>query len=144
LLVVGLAKHSPAEPEGRSVQGEAKGIAAPKVIKADAQLEHYTAQLLELERREYLSPAEKELAELLTILIEKYEDEHYPIPSAPANDVLRELLAANHLKQKDIAPIFGSAGVVSEVLSGKRDLTTRHIKERSERFHVSAAIFFQQ
>jgi len=34
--------------------------------------------------------------------------------------------------------------VVSEVLSGKRDLTTRHIKELSERFHVSAAIFFQQ
>src|SRR5947208_2416174 len=93
---------------------------------------------------EYLSPAERDLAELLTILIEKYEDEHYPIPSAPANVVLRELLAANNLKQKDIAPIFGSEGVVSEVLSGKRDLTTRHIKELSERFHVSAAIFFQQ
>jgi HTH-type transcriptional regulator/antitoxin HigA len=121
-----------------------KGIAAPKVIKSDAQLEHYTAQLLELERREYLSPGERDLAELLTILIEKYEDEHYPIPSAPANVVLRELLAANNLKQKDIAPIFGSEGVVSEVLSGKRDLTTRHIKELSERFHVSAAIFFQQ
>ena len=50
--------------------------------------------------------------------------------------------AANHLKQKDLAPIFDSEGVVSEVLSGKRDLNKHHIEKLSERFNVSPAVFF--
>src|SRR5437773_12491431 len=79
-----------------------KGIAAPKVIKSDAQLEHYTAQLLELERREYLSPAERDLAELLTILIEKYEDEHYPSPPLLPMLVFGNLPPATILTKKNL------------------------------------------
>jgi len=41
-------------------------------------------------------------------------------------------------------PIFGSEGVVSEVLNGKRPLNSRHILRLSERFNISPAVFYPQ
>jgi hypothetical protein len=58
---------------------------APKVITSDAQHERYVSTLLELERREsggQLNAAERAFAELLTLLVDKYEEEHHAIPSA--------------------------------------------------------------
>jgi HTH-type transcriptional regulator/antitoxin HigA len=50
-------------------------------------------------------------------------------------------MAANDLKQKDLVDIFGTSSIVSEVLHGKRQLTTEHIRRLSERFHVSPELF---
>ncbi len=118
------------------------GIAAPKVITSDAQSERYISVLLELEKRNRMSAKEREFAELLTVLIEVYEDEHYPIRAASPVEVLEELMEANNLKQKDLAPLFGSESVVSEVLRGKRELNKHHIERLSKRFGVSPAVFF--
>ena len=118
------------------------GIAAPKVITSEAQNERYIAVLLELEKKERPSAKEREFAELLTVLIEAYEDERYPIRAASPVEVLAELMEANNLKQKDLAPLLGSESVVSEVLRGKRELNKHHIQRLSERFNVSPAVFF--
>ena len=114
----------------------------PKVVTSDAQNERYLAALLELERRAAPTAAEKNLAEVLTLLVEAYEEERYPTRSASPTEVLKELMDANNLKQKDLAPLLGSESVVSEVLSGKRELNKRHIERLSKRFRVSPAIFF--
>jgi HTH-type transcriptional regulator/antitoxin HigA len=119
-----------------------RGIDAPKVITSDAQSERYISALLELERRNHLSADEKNFAELLTLLIEAYEEKHHPIRAASPREVLTELMAANNLRQKDLAPMLGSESVVSEVLSGKRELNKRHIVELSKRFKVSPEVFF--
>ena len=118
------------------------GIAAPKVITSDAQNERYIAVLLKLEKKARLSAKEKEFAELLTVLIEAYEEEHYPTRAASPVEVLVELMEANDLKQKDLAPLLGSESVVSEVLRGKRELNKHHIERLSKRFRVSPAVFF--
>jgi HTH-type transcriptional regulator/antitoxin HigA len=118
------------------------GISAPKVITSDAQNERYISALLELEKKERLTAKEKEFAELLTVLIEAYEDEHYPIRAATPVEALMELMEANNLKQKDLAPLLGSESVVSEVLRGKRELNKHHIERLSKRFGVSPAVFF--
>jgi HTH-type transcriptional regulator/antitoxin HigA len=118
------------------------GIAAPKVITSDAQNERYISALLELEKKERLSAKEREFAELLTVLIEAYEDEHYQVRAASPVEVLVELMEANNLKQKDLAPLLGSESVVSEVLRGKRELNKHHIERLSKRFGVSPALFF--
>ena len=55
-------------------------------------------------------------------LIEAYEAEHHSIPDASPVEVLRTLMDANDLRQKDMVPIFGSESIVSEVLHKKRDL----------------------
>jgi HTH-type transcriptional regulator/antitoxin HigA len=118
------------------------GIAAPKVITSEAQNERYISVLLELEKKERPSSKEREFAELLTVLIEAYEDEHYPIRAASPVEVLAHLMEANNLKQKDLAPLLGSENVVSEVLWGKRELNKHHIERLSKRFGVSPAVFF--
>jgi HTH-type transcriptional regulator / antitoxin HigA len=57
-------------------------------------------------------------------------------------EVLVELMSANDLRQKDLALLLGSESVVSEILSGKRELNKHHIEKLSKRFKVSPELFF--
>jgi len=115
---------------------------APHLIHSDEQLEAYTKALYRLTSQERPTDAEVEAIELLTLLIERYEEEHFPIPQASPADVLRFLLERHGLKQRDLAADLGGESVVSEVLSGKRKLNATHIELISRRFHVSPAVFF--
>ena len=74
-------------------------------------------------------------------LIEAYEEEHYSIPDASPVEVVRTVMEANDLWQKDLVPIFGSESIVSEVSHKKRDLNRTHIEKLSKRFNVSPAVF---
>src|SRR5260370_34225472 len=58
--------------------------------------------------------------------------------------MLRKVMDANNLRQKDLVPIFGSESIVSEVLHKKRALNKTHIEKLSKRFHVSPAVFFSR
>ena len=115
---------------------------APHLIHSDEELAEYTEALFELTAKSDPTPEEEEAIELLTLLIERYEAEHYPVPDADPVDVLRFLLDRNGLSQRDIAPELGSESTVSLVLSGKRRLNRDHIARLSQRFHVSPAVFF--
>ena len=115
----------------------------PSVIRSEAENERYIAMLDELDRkRTRMSAAERRMAELLTLLIEKFEEEHYALKAASPVDVLNELMLSNDLKQKDLLDVFGTPSIVSKVLRGKRKLTTEHIRRLSRRFHVSPEVFF--
>ena len=114
----------------------------PRVIKTEEENEKYIGILEEMERRANLNEDEKEFAELLTVLIEKFEDAHYELrPSTPL-EVVAELMDANDLRQKDLVDVFGTESIVSEVLNGKRELNKDHIKKLSVRFNVSPELFF--
>jgi HTH-type transcriptional regulator/antitoxin HigA len=116
---------------------------SPKVIRTEKANEEYTAALYELDQRDAtLTRAEKKLAELLTLLIEDFESKRYVLPRAKPVEVLRFLMEQDGLKQKDLADVFGTRSIVSEVLSGKRKLNREHIRRLSERFHVSPEVFF--
>jgi HTH-type transcriptional regulator/antitoxin HigA len=119
-----------------------RGLSAPRVISSETQHKQYVAVLLDLERRKRLTAEERDYAELLTVLIDAYEEEEYPMRAASPLEVLQGLMSANNLRQKDLAPLLGTESIVSEVLSGKRPLTKRHIEKLSERFNVSPAVFF--
>jgi HTH-type transcriptional regulator / antitoxin HigA len=115
----------------------------PKVIRTQQENEAYTEVLYELDQRhKSLTPAEKDLAELLTLLIEDFEEKRYRLPRAKPLDVLRFLMEQHELRQKDMVDVFGTASIVSEVLNGKRDLNKDQIKRLSRRFHVSPELFF--
>ena len=117
--------------------------ALPAVIRNEAENERYIRLLEELDRKgSRMTAAERRMAELLTLLIEDFEDRHYALKAASPVDVLNELMLGNNLKQKDLLDIFGTPSIVSEVLSGKRKLTTEHIRKLSRRFHVSPEVFF--
>lgn len=116
--------------------------ALPSVIHSEKENERYLAMLEDLDQKAKLCPAERRLAELLTLLIENFEEKAYPLKSAKPIDVLIELIEANNLKQKDLLDVFGTPSIVSEVLNGKRGLTIEHIRRLSRRFHVSPEVFF--
>jgi HTH-type transcriptional regulator / antitoxin HigA len=116
--------------------------ALPAVIRSEAENERYIALLEELDGKgSRMTAAERRMAELLTLLIEDFEEKHYSLKSASPVEVISELMLANRLKQKDMLDIFGTASIVSEVLSGKRKLTTEHIRRLSRRFRVSPEVF---
>lgn len=115
----------------------------PRVIRTEKENEAYTEILRDLDQRSRkLTAAEKELAELLTLLIEDFEEKRYQLPRARPLDNLRFLMDQHGLQQKDLVDVFGTPSIVSEVLNGKRDLNKDHIKRLSERFHVSPELFF--
>jgi len=115
---------------------------APHLIRSEEQLAAYTKALFQLTSEPRPTAAQVEAIELLTLLIERYEEEHCALPTASPADVLRFLLAQHGLRQRDIAADMGGESVVSEVLSGKRKLNAAHIEQLSRRFHVSPAVFF--
>ncbi|MGA2046909.1 MAG: helix-turn-helix domain-containing protein [Terracidiphilus sp.] len=115
---------------------------APRLIRNDEELAECTRALFELTAKAYLTPDEEEAIELMTLLVERYEEEHFSVPKPEPADVLRYLLERNGLSQRDIAQELGSESTVSLVLSGKRQLTRDHIARLSCRFNVSPAVFF--
>jgi HTH-type transcriptional regulator/antitoxin HigA len=115
---------------------------APHLIRSEQQLEAYTKALYRLTAEANPTPAQVEAIELLTVLIERYEEENYALPDASPAEVLRFLLSQHGLKQRDIAAELGGESVVSEVLSGRRRLNASHIEQLSKRFNVSPAVFF--
>ncbi len=80
------------------------------------------------------------LLDTLGTLVRAYEEKHYPMPKQSASDMLRFFMEEHQLTQTDL-PEVGSQGVVSEVLSGKRDLNLRQVRALAKRFHVSPAVF---
>ena len=81
-----------------------------------------------------------DLVNTLGSLIGEYDDVHYPAQEVSPLAMLRFLMIENSLAQSDL-PEIGSQGVVSEILSGKRDLNVRQIKALSARFHVPPGVF---
>jgi HTH-type transcriptional regulator/antitoxin HigA len=115
----------------------------PSVIGSEAENERYISVLEDLDHKgSRMSAAERRLAQLLTLLIEDFEEKHYALEAGSALDVLNGLMLANNLKQKDLVDVFATPSIVSEVLRGKRKLTTEHIRRLSRRFHVSPEVFF--
>ncbi len=96
-------------------------------IRDDEHLGAAIAKIDQLIDRPALSPGDEVYLYALTDLVELYETEHIPMPEVRGVDLLRFLMEANDMQQKDLVPILGSKSVVSEVLSGKRPLTLAHI-----------------
>lgn|SRR5208337_273233 len=114
----------------------------PEVIRDGKQNQAYIRRLEELTSKKSVTRAEEKLIELLAVLIEDFEAKHYPVPDASPLAVVRHLMEAHDLRQKDLVDVFGTESIASEVLHGKRDLTKEHIRRLSARFGVSPAVFF--
>ena len=80
------------------------------------------------------------LIDIVADLIDDYESEFHPLPQTNGVDALKFLMEQHNLKQADLCEI-GSQGVVSEILTGKRELNLRQVRALSERFGVSADTF---
>ena len=116
--------------------------ALPRVIKTESENERMIAELERLDTRGHaLTPEEENLAELMTLLVRQFEESKYPLGHAGPLEALRVLMQDRGIRQRDLVPAFGSSGVVSEVLNGKRSISKAHARSLADYFHVPASLF---
>ena len=113
----------------------------PRVIRNDEENERLIQELAKLDGREDVSREEEELAELLAALIEEYEDRRYPADPVSPHAMLQHLMESRGLTHKDVWRVFGSKGVASEILNGKRSISKAQAKRLAEFFHVTPDLF---
>jgi len=99
-----------------------------KPIKSDRGLNRVLKRMDELWGAKSGTPKGDEL-DILMLLAEKYEDEHFAIPTSDPVEAIKFLMEQNSLSRKDLEPYIGASGRVSEVLSRKRTLTLTMIKK---------------
>jgi HTH-type transcriptional regulator / antitoxin HigA len=110
-------------------------------IRSDAHLVAAQKMIDKLLEQELDQGGEAYL-DVLTGLVEAYEDEHEPFPDASEADVLRELMSSNRLTQATLAKQVGIAqSTISAVLTGARSLTKEHVIKLANFFHVAPAAF---
>ncbi len=122
--------------------GELLSREKPEVISGEQQNRLYVERLEKLTAKKSISLAEKKLIALFTVLVEQYEAKHDPVPDAEPTAIIRHLMEARNLRQKDLLDVFGTESIASEVLRGKRELTKQHIRRLGRKFNASPAVFF--
>jgi HTH-type transcriptional regulator/antitoxin HigA len=83
---------------------------------------------------------EADQLEVLTLLIEAYEREHYPIEDPDPIDFLHHVMEARGLTRKDLEPYLGSRARVAEVLNRVRPLTLEMIRNLSAGLELPADV----
>jgi HTH-type transcriptional regulator / antitoxin HigA len=116
--------------------------ALPAVIKSEDENDRVLAIIegLLAKGERNLTAEEEALLELLTDLAHDFEEQHYPLPSVPPNQMVAFLLEQRGLKSTALWPVVGSKGRVSEILSGKRAISKDQAKKLAA-FHVGADLF---
>jgi len=114
----------------------------PRPIRDEEQLSHTWSRIEELLTKPARSSAEDDYLSLLSDMVEHWEAEHVQMPKLHGAELVRELLDDNQLPQHALVEIFATDSIVSEVLSGKRELQRKHIEGLASFFNVSPAAFF--
>ncbi len=105
----------------------------------------YEAALKETEQLMNSEPGtpEADRLEVLTTLVEAYEQQHYPIPAPDPVEAIRYYMASRGLSQKDLEPYIGDRAKVKEVLSHKRPLPIAMIRRLHNELGISAEVLIQ-
>lgn len=98
-----------------------------------------------LERLEQIFDAtpesiEGDEAEILAMLIENYENTHYPIEAPDPIEAIKIRMEELNLKQKDLIGVIGGKSRVSEILNKRKKLTVEMIRELERVLHISASV----
>src|SRR5262249_15503594 len=122
--------------------GGRQADAPPAVIQNETECRRVEAEISKLLRKgDKLTPEEERLLDLLSALVERYEDETEDFPDSPPHRILQFLMEQNDLPHVDLVKIFGSSGCVSEVVNGKRGISKAQAKALGEFFKVSPELF---
>jgi HTH-type transcriptional regulator / antitoxin HigA len=115
----------------------------PQPIHNEEDYDRSIEAIAELMERgeENLSPEETALLEMMSILVERYEQERYPIEISNPGEMIQFLMEQRAFQQRDLARVLGSKSRVSEILGGKRSPSKDQAKKLAAFFHVSPALF---
>ena len=113
-------------------------------IKPIRNEQDYTATLRRIESLMSAKPNTPQMDELevLTTLVEAYEEQHYRIDAPDPIEAIKFRMEQEGLKQKDLAAIVGSKSRVSEILNKKRKLTIEMIRKLHKHLHIPIESLF--
>jgi len=106
-----------------------------KIIKSEADYNKALERIEEIFDAELGTPEGDEL-ELLSLLVEKYEDELYPIPDPDPIEAIEFMMEQTNMKPKDLVGIIGDKASVSKVLNRKRKLTLDMIRNLHDKLKI--------
>ena len=115
----------------------------PKVIKTDKEYRAAMARVDEIFDARPGTPKGDEL-ELLLLLVEKYEEEAFPIDLPEPVAAIRFRMDQQGLKQRDLEPYIGSKSKVSEVLNGRRELSLTMIRKLVTGLGIPAEVLLRE
>ena len=111
-------------------------------LRSDTGLARASEMIARLLARGVLAGDEEDYLDVLSDRVEKYEDDHYPIQPVAGLDALRYLVESSGKTQATVAAEAGlPESTLSEVLLGRRRLTTRHIGILARYFRIDPGIF---
>ena len=111
-----------------------------RIIKTEDQYNEYCDALEEMVFGDYASNEDE--IELLTLLIEKWDKEHYEVPTSDPIKILKSLMKDHQLKAKDLAEIISlSKGTVSKILNYQTGLSKGTIRTLSTYFKLKQEAF---
>jgi HTH-type transcriptional regulator/antitoxin HigA len=110
-----------------------------RVIRTEEQYRAYLNEVQDLMAKAHtLNSKDSERLELLTVLLEAYENTKFPVETPDPIDAIHFRMSEKGLKQADLVPYFGTSSRVSEVLSRKRPLTVQMIRALALGLGISA------
>ena len=125
-----------------AVYGKLLARTLPRVIETKREHERMIAELEKFDTRgRPLTAEEEKLTQLMTVLIQQFEETHYPLSHAGPVEALGVLMQDRNLRQRDLIPVFGASSVISDILKGKRSISKTHARKLAEFFHVPVSLF---
>ena len=123
----------------RSFEQTARFLFVPGNEDEYEQLVDLLDELTDIVRDDETHPLAN-LMDVVGVLIAAYENETIPEPASDPVSVLKHFMEEYDLGWKDLVEL-GGPEIVSEILSGKRELNVKQIRALSDRFHVPASVF---
>ena len=117
-----------------------------RVIRSEQEYQRAITTLDRLsDRGNARTTDETEYLLALSVFVERYEQDHDPMPAAWGVDMLRYLIETHRLTQSDVATGAALAdSTMSEILAGKRKLSVKHIESLARFFKVKSAVFLDE
>ena len=116
-------------------------MGAPHLIASDQDLEIYTNALFDLTSKENPTADEIDAINLLSMLVERYQAERFPVPDVTAHEMLRYLMNLRQIGPEEMTSLLGGDAAASMILNGTQPLTLTHLSQVSSLLGVSPTVF---
>jgi HTH-type transcriptional regulator / antitoxin HigA len=126
-----------------TIYGQLVAQVKPKVIETEDEYEQFLAVAGRLTFNQNQTPEESALYDLVTMLLEAYEVQHYEIDRASPSEVLQHIIESSGIDITELVNIFGSSESVEQVLAGTKSIEPHWAQTLGDRFKLSPKIFLQ-
>jgi HTH-type transcriptional regulator / antitoxin HigA len=123
------------------VYGQLVAEVTPKVIETEDEYEQFLAVAERLTFKQVQTPEESALYDLVTMLVETYEAQHYQIDRSLPVEVLEHIIESSGIDRIDLVEIFGSGEALDRVLAGRELINSSQANALARRFKLSPEIF---